>query len=263
MLLIAGCGDVGCALAKRALAEGKAVAGIRREVSRLPKGVVPIAADMRSLEELRAALSGIASKVDELVYAAAADERTPEAYEAAYVTGFQNVLSLLQPRRVVFTSSTAVYGQKGAIDESVPPEPAAFSGETMLRAEALIPEGGVSLRFGGIYGPGRTMLIRKTRAGEPMKNRMTNRIHRDDCAGSIEHMLRLDAPERIYIGVDRAQVPLADVISFIAEEIGVKAPSVDGSALGKSCSSAKLQATGYSFLYPTFREGYRQVLAAS
>ena len=45
-LLIAGCGDIGSRLALQMLAQGWTVHGMRRDISRLPAGVLPVAADL-------------------------------------------------------------------------------------------------------------------------------------------------------------------------------------------------------------------------
>ena len=45
-VLIAGCGDVGSRLATQLLAAGWEVHGLRRNVSRLPEGVIGVAGDL-------------------------------------------------------------------------------------------------------------------------------------------------------------------------------------------------------------------------
>ena len=52
-VLIAGCGDVGGELARRLLADGLEVYGLRRRVYLLPAGVRPIAADLYRAERWR------------------------------------------------------------------------------------------------------------------------------------------------------------------------------------------------------------------
>ena len=51
-----------------------------------------------------------------------------------------------------------------------------------------------ALRCSGIYGPGRGALLRKARGDQPGARRWTNRIHADDAASAISHLLDLDAP---------------------------------------------------------------------
>ena len=68
-----------------------------------------------------------------------------EAYRAAYVDGLSHVLDAVLAsgagvRRVLFVSSTAVYGDAGGgwIDESTTPEPGGFSGRIIREAEELL-----------------------------------------------------------------------------------------------------------------------------
>ena len=218
--------------------------------------------------------------------ARAADGRTESAYRAAYVEGLQNVLAAL-PRdalqRALFTSSTAVYGQSDGetVDEASPTEPASFSGRILLEAESLLRAQmggrGVTLRLAGIYGPTRTRLARSVLVDgvgpgvdDASGARLTNRIHRDDCAGALAHLLRVREPSPVYVGVDDAPAPIAAVRAFIADELrraGLEVPDHrDGSTgrgrgANKRCSNAKLRQSGYSFRFPSFREGYPAICA--
>ena len=197
------------------------------------------------------------------MYCASADGRTDEAYERAYVRGLDNVLDAVDARlveRVIFTASTAVYHQKeGWVDESSPTEPTAFTGQRLLEAERLLhqfPATTISLRLAGIYGPGRTRMVRNIEQGTVGADRYTNRIHRDDCAGALEHLLTLENPESVYVGVDDAPAPLSEVAAFIAARLGTEPPSFDAPPTGKRCRNARLVESGYRFIMPSFREGY-------
>ena len=288
-LLIAGCGYVGSELARRLVADGHGVFGLRRSPGALPEGVQPLLADLCDRAALRAALGEVEhGGIDAVVYAAAADRGDDEAYRRAYVEGLGHVLGWadaqgMRPPRVLFTSSTAVYAQEdGAwVDEDSPTEPTHFSGVRMLEAERLVAAaGGVSLRLGGIYGPGRTRLIDGVRAGRatirPGPPHWTNRIHRDDAAGALRHLIERSvvggtlAP--VYVGVDDEPADEAEVLGGLAARLGVPEPPVappgaapPASARGgnKRCRNARLRASGYAFAYPTFREGYGALLDAT
>ena len=117
------------------------------------------------------------------------------------VTALLNTLASLntQPRLIVFVSSTSVYGQKDAswVNEDSPAEPVSYSGKRLLEAEQLLldsPHTICNVRFSGIYGPGRQRLIRQVIEGhgtakEPLL--YSNRIHADDCAGVLAHLIEL------------------------------------------------------------------------
>lgn len=275
-VLIAGCGYVGSALAELLVRGGHRVWGLRRDPRELPDGVIPVAADLGSPASLDRA---IGSAIDHLVYAASPGERTPAAYERAYVRGLENVLAVLERRggleRAVLTSSTAVYAQDdgGWIDEGSPTEPASFSGRTLLEAESLLRGrsfDGVALRLAGIYGPGRTWLVRRVDRGEarvdPRVVRYGNRIHRDDCAGALAHLLAIGEPAPVYIGADDAPAPLAEVYAYVAELLGVapppEGPSDEGRGGNKRCKNARLRASGYALRVPSYREGYPPIVRA-
>jgi nucleoside-diphosphate-sugar epimerase len=270
-ILIAGCGYVGRALGARIVARGCEVWGLRRGASQSTDGIRPIAADLADPATLRA----LPADLDAVVYAASAGGSTPEAYEAAYLRGLENLLAVVVPRRLIFVSSTAVYGDRqGAwTDEESQPEPDHFSGRILLEAEKIAlagPMPAMVLRLGGIYGPGRERLIREVvegRALRPAEPMFTNRIHRDDAAGAIAHLLALERPEPIYLGVDSEPADLGAIYAWIAARLGLpelaiaSTPGEGRPARGsKRCSNARLVASGYRFAYPTFREGYGELL---
>jgi nucleoside-diphosphate-sugar epimerase len=275
-VLIAGCGYVGSALASRLVDDGHAVWGIRRNPAAPPAGVQPFAADLRD----PATLTGLPEGLTAVFYTAAADGGSDDEYRAAYVDGPRNLLAALvaqgqRPHRVIFTSSTSVYGQSGGewVDEDSPTEPEGFGGRRMLEGESVVRGGpfpAVVLRLGGIYGPGRTSYIERVRAGEaecPAETTYTNRIHRDDCAGALRHLLALDAPRSVYLGVDGAAADSCEVLHWLANALGRPAPrrAEPGSAparrrSNKRCRGDRLVESGYRLLYPTYREGFGSLL---
>lgn len=273
-ILIAGCGDLGTALGTRLAACGAQVFGLRRDPSRLPAAITPVAGDLADPQALRA----VPRDVDVLVYTAAAAGFDDDAYRRAYVDGVRNVLAAVardRLRRIVFVSSTGVYAQDdgGWVDEDTPTEPAGFSGRRLLEAEAVVAAAGVSavsVRFGGIYGPGRGRLIEQVRAGAGCGDApvlWTNRIHRDDCVSVLDHLLGLDAPHAVYVGVDCEPAPQCAVMDWLAARMGVPPPPRGGAIKrmrggNKCCSNRLLLASGYRFTYPTYREGYARELAA-
>ena len=277
-ILLAGCGDLGTEAGLRFAAAGHRVVGWRRTPDKLPAEIEGATADLSTAE-----LPPVPADTTAVVIAVAADEPTEEAYRSAYLNGVAHVLDALDrdrvtPERVLFVSSTAVHGDAGGgwIDENTTPEPGGFSGRIMREAEELLLErfngtgtSAVVLRLGGIYGPGRTRLIDQVRTGSaviPDQPRFTNRIHRDDAAGAIVQLCTMSAvPSPVYLGVDNDPAELGDVLRFLAAELGLDVPPTGnaGDARGgnKRCSNALLRETGFSFKYPTFREGYRDILA--
>lgn len=268
-VLIAGAGYVGLELARQLGRAGHHVWAARRREVPLPPGVEPWPCDLSD------PMLVVPPDVTHLAYTAAPDQGDPASYERTYVQGLRHVLGALERaraplERVVFTSSTAVYAGEGDVDES---SPATADGNArhLLAAEAvaLSHPGGIVVRLAGIYGPGRTRLVRMVRQGTARCARsrpIGNRVHRDDCAGIVAHVLAHPRPERLYVGVDHAPVELCEVYRWIAAGLGLPEPleTDEPDARGgsrKRCSNARLLASGYTFLYPTYREGYGELLA--
>jgi len=280
-VVIAGCGYVGNALARMLIDEDHQVFGVRRDVSKLAPGVQGIEGDLAQPKTLGPA----PRRVEYAVFAVGADEGSEQAYRRAYLDGLAGFLEWLadegqRPRRIVMTSSTSVYGQRRGeyIDEDSPTHPTHFRGETLLTSERLLAASGLScvvVRLGGIYGPGRTSLIDRARSGGlrlRSSEHFTNRIQRDDAAGLIRHLLFHPSPEPLYLGVDDESAEESKVYEWIAKELGVPAPVPDVEDAtasrrrdvgSKRCSNRRARESGYRFRYPTFREGYAELIRAS
>lgn len=278
-VLIAGCGYVGTELGRVLAAAGHQVWGLRRRSAALSPAVTPWPADLADPATLR----DLPPRLDGVVYAAAADRSDDAAYAAIYHHGLAHLLDALvaqgqRPRRVVFVSSTSVYGQEHGewVDEDSPAEPERALSRHLLAGEALLghaPFPGTVVRLSGIYGPGRTRLIEQVRSGAARLQEgppaFTNRIHRDDCAGLLAHLLTRAGAQPLYLGSDSDPAPHNDVLLWLATQLGCElAPASDatpGSTLHRSgqnkrCSNRRLLASGYRLLYPTFREGYGALL---
>ncbi|WP_336715764.1 NAD-dependent epimerase/dehydratase family protein [Arthrobacter sp. USHLN218] len=271
-IVIIGCGDLGTEAGLRFAGAGYRVQGWRRRPELLPAQLAGVQAD------LAGPLPELPADAEAVVFAPAAPERSVEAYEATYLRGLERVLDAIDsgpaaPARMLLVSSTAVYGDAdGAwVDEDTPAVPATPTGKVLLETEELLlrrrPDGLV-LRLAGIYGPGRTRLIDQVRSGTasaPAGPHPTNRIHRDDAAAAIVHLIRSDASPGTYIGVDDAPAEMSDVVNFLARETGASAPAqTDGKAArggNRLLSNTRLRGTGFEFAYPDYRSGYRAVLA--
>ncbi|HXD29391.1 MAG TPA: SDR family oxidoreductase [Arthrobacter sp.] len=270
-VVIVGCGDVGTEAGLRFAAAGHRVEGWRRSPQVLPAAIRPVVAD------LAGELPRFPADTEVVVHAPAAGGRSVQAYRSVYLDGLAGVLRALErdrvvPRRIVLVSSTAVYADTEGtwIDETTPADPPTDTSVVLREAEELLaaraPQG-VVLRLAGIYGPGRTRLVDKARTGaaEPGGDRFTNRIHRDDAAAAIVHLATGVAdPAPVYNGVDREPAVLGEVLDFLAGRLDVDRPPRDGAAVaptGKRISGALLRSTGFTFAYPSYREGYAAVLA--
>lgn len=276
-VLIIGCGDVGSRLATQLLANDWHVYGLRRSIDRLPAGVHGIAGD---LFDAQCPAQWPTGPIDYVVYSTAATTHDEAGYQAAYVDGLQHALSWLkqhdqQPKRLLFVSSSGVYVQKDAewVNEASPAEATSYSGRIMLDAERVALQSGIPasvVRLTGIYGPGREWMLGQVRKGyrvavEPPL--YANRIHSDDAAGLLAFLLEADRQGKklddCYIGVDNDPAALAEVVDWLRERLGITEWAEEASirrAGSKRCSNARAKALGWEPRYPSYREGYAEML---
>lgn len=278
-VLIVGCGDIGITLGRELLSEGHRVIGIRRHADALQgSGIEPLALDLNDLE---GADASALPQADYVVYTVSADRFEESAYQSAYPDGLKRVLSVLEqhkkpPKRIFFVSSTSVYGQQEGevVNEASPTESTSFSGNLMCEAEqALLNHSlpGTVVRFSGIYGPGRDRLIHQVAEGRiaavtPVI--YSNRIHRDDCTGILAHLIRCQEKNHplaeLYLGSDCEPVTMHNVMAWLAKQLKVESTETMQSPLrrraSKRCDNSRIRETGYEFRYPSYKEGYAQVL---
>ncbi|WP_341217632.1 SDR family oxidoreductase [Neptunomonas phycophila] len=268
-VLIAGCGDVGTALGLLLIDQGYEVYGLRRTINQLPDSIHAIKGDLID----KSSLSALADLpvLDYLVYSAAGGGRGAAAYQGTYIDGFSNVMQSLThaPKHTFFTSSTSVYGQSNGewVDETSPTEPNSETGKIMVAAEqqVLTQRNSTVVRFSGIYGPGRDHLIRTVQEGiiaPPEPLHYSNRIHRDDCAGVLAHLIGLveqgQAIEPIYLASDDAPTPIHEVMKWLAQQRGIEIKGYKEIRRGgsKRCRNEKLKRLSYQLKAPSFVDGY-------
>ncbi len=273
-ILIAGCGDLGTHVAKILLSEkGHDVFGIRRHppTSTGPHGIEWIAADLTD----PASMMSIPQGITHIIFAAAPNERTEQTYRATYIQGLQNVIKAAQSpalERIVFISSTAVYGDHGQewVDENTPTNPGAFNGRILCEAENWLTSFGlqnqlstINLRLSGIYGPHRNYLLERIRQGlavAPKSNEhWVNRIHIEDAAAAVVHVLEMQLPLSLYLVTDSTPLPMRTLYEHLARLVGGPIPPEGSSprAVGsKRLSNARLIESGFSFKWPDSRIAY-------
>ena len=269
-VLIAGCGDVGNALALSLLKDGHVVYGLKRDTSSLPHGVLPIQADLLDTSTL----TDLPVEIDSLVFMPTPASRDESAYEAIFIHGWRNLWTGLKqkPDRTLLVSSTSVFGEAGGglVEEGTSPDPTGFNGKILLKMEQLAAsctEKLVVVRISGIYGPERERLIRQaaSKGFEVQKTPpcFTNRIHRDDAAAALKHLLEIEKPESLYLASDNLPAPRYEVVEWLAKAQGKPAPVglvVEHAGRGKRVNNQRLRDSGFKLSYPDYRSGYGAVL---
>ncbi|MDR7251949.1 nucleoside-diphosphate-sugar epimerase [Nocardioides sp. BE266] len=266
-VLLVGAGDLGAAVGLRLADLGHEVLALRRNASLVPPPLRGRSVDLTSgspdLSDVRPRL---------VVVALTARPRTEEAYRATYVDGMARALDALPepPERAVLVSSTAVHGGSDLPelqDETSPVAPSDGPGRQLVAAEEAFHERlprGTVLRLSGLYGGSSTRLLDMVREGRVTDpHRWTNRIHREDAAAAVVHLLTMAAdPEPLYLGTDDVPAQMGDVAAHLARLLDAPEPPTADPAQGhgKRLSNARLRSTGWAPSRPSYREGYTSSL---
>lgn len=290
-IVIVGCGYVGLELGRQLRRTEHEVTGVRRSDAGLDAvedaGLEPHRADATD----PGSLSSLPD-AEWVVFAASSGDRGADAARAVYVEGLENVIEEYagrssSPDRLVYTSSTGVYGDHdGAfVDEDTPIDPKTEKTEVLADAERIAREtaadagiDGTVARFAGLYGPDRYRLDRYLTG--PVTEGYLNMVHRDDAAGAVAFCLDLGvARGETVLVVDDEPVDKWAFADWLAAECGVEPPpkrtieerlaDPDLSTAArrriqtsKRCANDRLRESGYEFAYPTYREGYRPAIEA-
>ena len=278
-VLIAGCGDLGLRVARLLALESASNQswGLRRNpilesTSDLP-GFSWMAADLTQPDTLR----DVPNDITHVLYTAAPSARTAADYRAVYRDGLEHLLQAVTSpalQRVLFVSSTAVYGDHGAqwIDEDTPTAPKSFNGRVLLETEQWLHSQSaqfetLSLRLSGIYGPGRSYLLDRLRAGQATapaaESHWVNRIHIEDAAAAVLHLLNLPNPQAIYLVTDSTPLPMRVLYDALAKLVGGAVPlegAAPASVGSKRLSNARLRDSGFNFKWPDSRDGHAALI---
>ncbi len=277
---VLGCGYVGRELGRQLSAAGHHVTGVVRSVDSATAaeaaGIRAIRADVTQPDEL-----GAVPDADALVFAASAGRGSVGDARELYIDGLRAVLSEFRnrsetPSRLLFTSSTGVYGDHGGawVDEETPVSPASPKARLIAEAEARVHRAaldGTVVRFGGLYGPGRYRIgsfLDSVTAG------WRNSIHRDDAAGVLAWLLTEDcARGETVLATDGNPVRRWEFADWLAEQCDEPEPekltveervaraagspeSVRRLTTEKRCRNDRLLELGYELEYESVYDGY-------
>jgi nucleoside-diphosphate-sugar epimerase len=278
LLIIAGLGYSGRAVAEAAVSAGWRVMGTSRQpgVVKAPPGVEVISFDAAGPAFAAASHWLITTPPDE------AGDPVLRCHAGALASGNQ--------RWIGYLSTTGVYGDRGGgmVDEATPPAPGQPRSQRRLAAEeawrAARPLGAALdlCRVGGIYGPGRAPFA-ELRAGVARRvvkpGHSFSRIHRDDIAHAVMAAIS-NPPEpgcRVLNFVDDEPADSAAVMAEAARLLGMPPPaavpfeearlSMSPMALSfwsenrRVANAATKAALGIAWRYPSYREGLAVSLA--
>ena len=276
-ILIIGCGAIGTQLAHVLVAKGHQVTGLKRNPPKTDAGNVDyFTADITSQADLK----NLPTDFDTLYFIVSPDGRNKESYRDIYESGLNNLLNKFSLAgsnpHWIFVSSTSVYGQSQGewVDENSIAQPECASSQLIRQAEQTLMDldaDNIIVRFSGIYGPGREYLLRMAMQSPAIQQNppyYTNRIHQQDCIGVLAFLLerRLAgvALEQCYLASDDDPAPMWEVISWLAEQMNCQPPMVksvgNDCVMNKRCNNQRLKALGYQFHYPSFKDGYLELI---
>jgi nucleoside-diphosphate-sugar epimerase len=211
-------------------------------------------------------------EADFIVHCAASGRGGVEAYQRVYVNGCRNLTETFPGVPLLFTSSTSVYPQTDGsiVTEASPAMPERETGRLLLEAERIILSAkGVVARLSGIYGPGRSVILKKFLNGEAVieedGRRMLNQIHRDDAARAVFHLATSRACG-VFNVCDSMPLPQIECYRELSRMFGKPLPPTGPRDpdrkrgwTHKRVSNEKLRATGWQPEFPSFLEAAKTI----
>ena len=270
-LLIIGQGDIGLPVTNKLAQDGLNVTGLARRERH------HYALDDKANFLQADALTLTAEQLQDftaLAIIVTPDEYSTSGYHDSYLAISQHLATLTDKltnlARIVFISSTAVYGQDNGewIDEDTAPVmPEREASQVILQAEQVLQQSfgakAIIIRPSGIYGRERLMRLRnaKEKQKEPVAAaHWSNRIMDRDLVTIIANVMTIDTPKPLYIATDYAPVTTLELGSWLSEQINEVPPVIDdnktkvtGKRLHSNIPLAWLD-------YPDWQVGYGDIL---
>ena len=274
-LLIIGCGDLGLRVGQLLRHEHWQVDACRRNPPQNTETFNWHAADYTRQTDLQFIR---ALEPDYVLATFTPISRDEQGYRAGFSQAARNLLWALgehRLRRLLMVSSTRVYGESGGgwVDEASPLSTSDNRAKAIITAEKQLLDSiqpTTIVRAAGIYGAPGGRLMRKVSGGQiapQVPECFTNRIHREDCAGFLAHLLAMaqqgEHLEAVYNAVDDRPCPAHEIESWLAGKLQIPAteqPAGGGGVSHKRCANGALKASGYVLRYPDYRSGYTPLL---
>ena len=170
-------------------------------------------------------------------------------------------------------SSTSVYGVNDGswVDEKTESDAPRGDSKWISEMERVILSSDIPaiiLRLGGIYGPYRHRLkqIEQGKFTPSFSDAYVNRIHVQDAVAGLELLIYKGRAGDVYLGVDDYPSTQKEFYTWLYEQLGWSLPQIESlpkdfvHGSNKRCSNKKIKDLGLSLKYPTFKEGYSEIL---
>jgi nucleoside-diphosphate-sugar epimerase len=274
MILVIGCGYIGKRVADSLHAGGILVTGVTHsaesatelnETRRFPVFSCDVS-DLTAVQELARK-----SNFDQLtiIHCASSNRGGAESYRKVFLRGCENLRRCFPTARLILTSSSSVYPQTdgSTVTEESDASPDRETSRILRETEDLVlSHGGCVARLAGIYGPGRSFVLKNFLEGTAViegnegHGRFLNQIHRDDAASALMH-LAVAPRHGIFNVVDDAAMTQRECFTELARRFRLPMPAAAEPDTNrkrawthKRLSNAKLRASGWSPRYPTYFE---------
>lgn len=271
--LIAGCGYAGHRVARAWKARGLEVHAMTRSAEKAAQltidGIQPIVSD------LAATTVPTLPDVDVVLWSVGFERSSGSSRHAIWIDGLGRLLNALpvrsdeNPRRILYTSSTSVYGNGHGmdVDENSVPNPTAEGGQACVAAEAILQEYSLQcsasvsiLRLAGIYGPHRLLRrVEDLRSNTPITSppdEWLNLIHVDDAVTAMDAVSRMESPPSLMNVVGNKSTTRGDYYRTLAKLANAPAPTF----VVPSESTAE-RSSGSQAAPPMRRGGNRRVVS--
>ena len=270
-ILIIGQGDIGLPVTNKLAQDGLSVTGLAR--SERSHYHLDDKANFMQLD----ALTLTAEQLQDFTHIGiivTPDEYSTSGYHNSYLAINQHLAALADQlpilKRIVFISSTAIYGQDNGewIDEdTMPMLPEREASQVILQAEQALQQSfddkAIIIRPSGIYGRERLMRVRKAR--EPQKEPIaagawTNRIMDSDLVNIIAHVMTIELPKPVYIATDYLPVTTFELTTWLCEQLGEVLPVLDDKNTAISGKRLHSNIPLAWLTYPDWQIGYQDIL---
>lgn len=262
-LLIAGVGYLGSELERQANHAGWKVIGLTKS----GEGGYH-ACNLGSQDTVTSLANSLDSPPTAIVHCASSGRGGAQAYQSVFVDGCTHLQTAFPATPLLFVSSSSVYGQTdgSTVTEQSPTEPDRETSRLLITAEqSVLASGGCVTRLAGIYGPQRSIILKRlledTAGIEDDGSRILNQIHRDDAASAIMHLLSSDPfpAGQIFNIADSSPLSQIDCYRNLAEQFGKPLPPTVPRNMNrkrawtnKRVSNAKICSTGWTPTFPDF-----------
>jgi nucleoside-diphosphate-sugar epimerase len=270
--LIIGCGYIGLPLALRLKEAGHEISAWVHSadsakalaVHHFHQVISGSVADPRSWD-------AVTESYDVVIHCASSGRGGEADYEQVFLKGVLMMNGQQPKARRLFVSSTSVYRQTEGevVTEKSQADPDTATGRVLRVAEKVAMGADATVvRSSGIYGPKRGLLFERFRRGEAVIEgdglRWINQIHQRDLVAALVHLIEAGAPGEIYNATDDTPVTYRDYYAWCSKFLSQPMPphgrmdkERKRGITNKRVSNAKLRATGWQPMYPSFREGLK------